>query len=120
VLFLVKNFLGEKGSVRGCQSSRRSLRTFSHSVRISVHSITRIHYLACQDEFFVNNLFDVKENYEHAFDVALQLASLSRSLLSFDFHCTARPFFAQRLPNLCQCHRRIFLRLPQNLILILC
>jgi hypothetical protein len=26
---------------------------------------------ACQDEFFVNNPIDVKDNYEHALDFAL-------------------------------------------------
>jgi hypothetical protein len=30
--------------------------------------------LACQDEFFVNNLLDVKDNDEHAPDVALHFS----------------------------------------------
>jgi hypothetical protein len=34
--------------------------------------------LACQDEFFVNNPLDVKENDEHAVDFALQLSHLFR------------------------------------------
>jgi hypothetical protein len=32
--------------------------------------------LACQEEFFVNNPFDVKENDEHATDFALHLSRL--------------------------------------------
>jgi hypothetical protein len=27
--------------------------------------------LACHDDFFVNNVIDVKENYEHALDFGL-------------------------------------------------
>jgi hypothetical protein len=30
--------------------------------------------LACQDEFFENNLLDVKENYEHAVVLALHIS----------------------------------------------
>jgi hypothetical protein len=32
--------------------------------------------LACQDEFYVNNSLDVKENYEHALDFAPHLLRL--------------------------------------------
>jgi hypothetical protein len=35
--------------------------------------------LTCQDEFFVNNSIDVKENDEHALDLALHLSRLSQS-----------------------------------------
>jgi hypothetical protein len=35
--------------------------------------------LACQEEFFVNNPLDVKEDDEHAPDVALHLSRLLRS-----------------------------------------
>jgi hypothetical protein len=35
--------------------------------------------LASQDEFFVNNIFDVKENDEHALDFALNMSRLFRS-----------------------------------------
>jgi hypothetical protein len=71
MLVLVKNSLVKKKEVR-CNSqffcshsSGRSLRTFSHS-----------HCLACQDELFINNSLDVKENYEHALEFALHLSHL--------------------------------------------
>jgi hypothetical protein len=32
--------------------------------------------LACQDDFFVNNPLDVKENYEHALNFVLHLTRL--------------------------------------------
>jgi hypothetical protein len=35
--------------------------------------------LACQDEFFVNNLLGVKENDEHALDFALHMSCLFQS-----------------------------------------
>jgi hypothetical protein len=35
--------------------------------------------LACHDEFFVSNLFDIKENEEHALDLALHLIRLFQS-----------------------------------------
>jgi hypothetical protein len=35
--------------------------------------------VACNGEFFVNFPFDVKENYEHAFDIALHLSFLFQS-----------------------------------------
>jgi hypothetical protein len=34
--------------------------------------------ICCQEELFVNNPFDVKENYEYAFDFALHLSRLFR------------------------------------------
>jgi hypothetical protein len=38
--------------------------------------------LACQEEFFVNNPLDAKENNEHALDFTLHLPHLSRSALN--------------------------------------
>jgi hypothetical protein len=35
--------------------------------------------LACQNKFFVNNPLDVKENDEHALDLALHLSHLFQS-----------------------------------------
>jgi hypothetical protein len=35
-----------------------------------------VDYLACQDEFFVNNPLDIKENCEHVLDFDLDLSSL--------------------------------------------
>jgi hypothetical protein len=53
--------------------------------------------LACQDEFFVNNPLDVKENDEHALDVAVHLSRLFPVLNSLKFPCTAHAFFPERL-----------------------
>jgi hypothetical protein len=39
--------------------------------------------LDCQGEFFVNNRFDVKENYEHALEFALHLSGLSFGVSEF-------------------------------------
>jgi hypothetical protein len=41
--------------------------------------------LACQNEFFVNNPLDVKENDEHAFDFALHLSRRFSVSVSLDF-----------------------------------
>jgi hypothetical protein len=43
----------------------------------NVTVICRSDYLACQDEFFVNNHLDVKENYKHAHEFALHLFAFS-------------------------------------------
>jgi hypothetical protein len=45
----------------------------------NVKVVCGIDCLACHNEFFVNNLLDVKENYEHPLGFALHLSRLSRS-----------------------------------------
>jgi hypothetical protein len=40
--------------------------------------------LACQDELFVNNRLDIKENYEHALDFAFYLSGLFSVSVSLD------------------------------------
>jgi hypothetical protein len=42
----------------------------------NVTVVSRIDCLACQNEFFVNNLLEVKENDEHALDFALYQSHL--------------------------------------------
>jgi hypothetical protein len=52
--------------------------------------------LHCQDEFFVNNPLDVKENDEHALGFALHLSPFPVSVsldMPFQHPCTARVFF---------------------------
>jgi hypothetical protein len=44
-----------------------------HAVTIKVTGVCGIGCLACQDQFFVNNPLDVKENDEHAHEFALHL-----------------------------------------------
>jgi hypothetical protein len=51
--------------------------THFHAVATKVTVVCRIDCLACQDEFFVNNPLDVKENVEHALDFDLQPVTVS-------------------------------------------
>jgi hypothetical protein len=60
---------------------------------------------ACQDECFVNNPLDVKEDDEHALDFALHLSRRCRPW-SLDFPCTSHALFTEGLSNHCQCLRR--------------
>jgi hypothetical protein len=53
--------------------------------------------LACQDEFFVNNPLDAKENDGQAVDFVLHLSRFFSVSVSLDFPCTARAFFPERL-----------------------
>jgi hypothetical protein len=69
------------------------------------HGINR---LVCQDEFFVNNPLDMKENDEHAHEFALDLPRLLSVSVSLDFPCTAHAFFPERLSKHCQGIRRTF------------
>jgi hypothetical protein len=85
-----KKFRGGKGSVRRCvvvmhqpvllppKFGSKSSQIFTHSLQ-NVTAVYEIDCLACQDEFFVNNSLDVKENDEHALDFALHLSRLFRS-----------------------------------------
>jgi hypothetical protein len=45
----------------------------------NVTVVCRIDCLTCQDEVFVNNPLDVKENDEHALDSALHVSRFFRS-----------------------------------------
>jgi hypothetical protein len=54
------------------------------AVAVKVTVIRGIDCLACQDKFFVNNLLDVKENYEHALEFVFHLSRLLVSV-SLDF-----------------------------------
>jgi hypothetical protein len=58
--------------------------------------------LACQDELFVNNPLDVKENYEHALDFTFHLSRTYSVSVSSDFPSTAHAFFPERSSNHCQ------------------
>jgi hypothetical protein len=90
MLFLDKTFLGKKGSVRRCvvvtqqpvllspKFGAKSSHIFTQSPS-NVTVVYEIDCLVCQDEFFVNNLFDVKENYANSLDFALHLSRHFRS-----------------------------------------
>jgi hypothetical protein len=45
-----------------------------HAFALYAIVVCRIDCLACQDEFFVKNLLDVKDNYDHTLEFALQLS----------------------------------------------
>jgi hypothetical protein len=51
-----------------------------HAVAVKVTAVCGIDCLACKDELFVHNPFDVKQNDEHALDFALRLSRHFRSL----------------------------------------
>jgi hypothetical protein len=57
--------------------------------------------LAGQEEFFLSNPLDVKENDEHAIDFALHPSHLLLVSVSLDFPYTAHAFFPERLSNYC-------------------
>jgi hypothetical protein len=50
-----------------------------HAVAVNVTVGCGIDHLACQEELFVNNPLDAKENDEHAFTFALNLSRHLRS-----------------------------------------
>jgi hypothetical protein len=52
--------------------------------------------VACQDEFFVNNTSDVKENDEHTLDFALHLSPLF-GLIEFVLYVYGSCFLPQTL-----------------------
>jgi hypothetical protein len=56
----------------------------------SVIVVYGLECLACQDELFVNNLFAVEENLEHALEFVLHLSLLFQSALSRAWHSVTR------------------------------
>jgi hypothetical protein len=54
--------------------------------------------LDCQEEFFVNNPFDVKENDEYAAGFAL-VSHFYLVSVSLNFLCTAQAFFPECFSN---------------------
>jgi hypothetical protein len=84
-----QKFPGERGSVKGYVDVMQQpillspklgpkFRTFSRSRHKPSQQYAEL-TLACQDEFFANNPLDIRENYEHALDLAFHV---SRSSLS--------------------------------------
>jgi hypothetical protein len=80
----------------------KSSRVFPQSPQ-NVVAICGIDCLACRDEFFVNNLRDVKENDDHALNFAFHLSQIFcfSVSVSLDFPCAAHAFFPERLSNHC-------------------
>jgi hypothetical protein len=66
-----------------------------------VTAVCRIGCLACQNEFFVNNPLDSKENYEHVPDFALHLSCLFQSALNQGCHSNTRVRLMLSSPNAC-------------------
>jgi hypothetical protein len=78
-----QKFFGGKGNVMCCHDAtaisfvarvRGEVFAYFHAVTEKVTVVCRIDSLACQDDFFVNNALNVKENDEHALDFALHLS----------------------------------------------
>jgi hypothetical protein len=99
-----QKFPGEKGSVGRCVvmmqqpillPSKSSNISRSHRKKITV--VCRIDSLVCQDEFFVNNPLDVKENDEHALGFVIHLSRLHA------FQTSVYDLFVQSLPG-CPLH----------------
>jgi hypothetical protein len=76
-----------------------------HTVAIKVTVEFGIDRMACQKEFFVNNTFDVKENYEHALDFALRLSHVFFVSVCLDVPLA---FFPECLYYYCQGHCHTF------------
>jgi hypothetical protein len=104
-------------------------KVFAHvrAIAVNVTAVCEIDRLACQDEFFVHNVLDVKENYEHALDFALHLPRFFSVSSSLDFPCTVSAFFPERislpgspshfLPEICtKCYAVPLLDLLRNRI----
>jgi hypothetical protein len=72
--------------------------------------------LACQDEFLVNNTFDVKENYDHALDFVLRLPRSFRSRRV----CAFRVRLMLSFPNACLTTARVSIALFQDLHKLWC
>jgi hypothetical protein len=88
---------------------------FTH-FHANITVVQGIDCLACQDEFFVNNPLDIKENDEYALDFVLHLSCLFLASVSMDFTLSS--------PSTCLIITRVstapFLRCLQNLVLFLC
>jgi hypothetical protein len=52
--------------------------------------------LALEDEFFVNNLIDVKENGQHSLAFVLHPSRLFSLSASLNYPCTAHASFTER------------------------
>jgi hypothetical protein len=132
-----ETFPGERGNVIQCAVLMLQPASFDAKVRGEVfehfHAVTAnvtvvygIECLAWQDEFFVNNPLDIKENDEHAIDVAfppsrlfwsrrvwtfrvwLMLSSPSACLITVGISAALLPRFAQNLMIAsCRIHREI-------------
>jgi hypothetical protein len=99
MLFLVKNSLIKKEVWDGEDATASWDQVFTryHTVAVKRHSICGIDCSSFQDEFFVNNLLDVKENYDHALDLALHLSRLFSVPLRLDFKTTYGLCFLPRM-----------------------
>jgi hypothetical protein len=111
-----QKFRVEKGSMRWCvvvikqkvllspKFTAMSSHIFMQSP-LNVTAVCGVDCLACQDKFFVNITLDIKENYEHALDLALYLSchffqcALNQASHSHTHLCS---FCPEHLSNHCQ------------------
>jgi hypothetical protein len=107
-----KKFPGEKGSVRQCGVvmqqpillSPKFGEKSSHILMQLLQNLTtvcEIDCLACQDEFFVNDPLDVKENDEHAHGFALHISHLFQSAMHRACHSNTCVWLTGSSPNAC-------------------
>jgi hypothetical protein len=98
--FLWSKFSGEKGSVGLCivvmqhpvLLSPKFGVNFSYIFTQSSQNVTvicRIDCMAYENEFFVSNPFDIKENDAHVLDFSLHLTLHFSVSVNLDFPCTA-------------------------------
>jgi hypothetical protein len=87
------------------QNLGQILHTFSCSRCKDITVVCRMECLACNNELFVNNPNDVKENYEHALYFAFSCLT-SFDLSGFGLSIYSSHFFPEHLSNHCQglCH----------------
>jgi hypothetical protein len=86
-------------------------RTFSRSRRKMSHQCAEVTVSLARTNSIVNNLYDVKENYEHALHFALRLSRFSvcpKPSLSFKHPCRAHAFFLECLSDRCPGLRSTF------------
>jgi hypothetical protein len=80
----------------------------------NVTAVCGIDCLVCQDEFFVNNPFHVKENDKHAFDSPLHLFPQSRRIWIFRVRLILSSLNARLI--IARVYVTLFPRFEQNLI----
>jgi hypothetical protein len=91
-----------------------------HVVAVKLTVVCRLDCLACQDEFFMNSLLNVKENNEHALDFVLDLSCLLWSALNRACHSNTCVWFMLFSSDACLIIARVslshFSEISQNLM----
>jgi hypothetical protein len=99
------------------QSSGQCLGTFSRSRHKTSQQFAE---LACQEELFVTDPLDVKENDEHALDFAFHLSHIFRSRRVWTFSVQHMLSSLNACLIIARVSVALFPRFSQNLMLFLC